>query len=211
VILALLAEGRARRLLDVGAAQGYLAQLFTARGFEVTCLEGDPKLAAVASASGLNVIVANLDNCLPALSGPFDVIVCGDVLEHLKDPLVVLRALTAQLAPGGLIVISVPNVAHLWIRWQLLLGRFEYTERGILDRTHLRFFTLASFKSLLWGADLKIIRIMATPVPLPLLVPERYHGRILQAAHGFSAFLVRVWKSLFAYQFVAVTCRRDGG
>jgi 2-polyprenyl-3-methyl-5-hydroxy-6-metoxy-1,4-benzoquinol methylase len=137
VLLALLAEGHGWRLLEVYSAQGDLAQLLTERGFEITCLEGDPQLAAGASARRLNVVVADLDNCLPALGGPFDVIVCGDVLEPVKKPSAVLQTLAEPLALGGLIVISVPNVAHLWIRLQLLLGRFEYTERGILDHTHL--------------------------------------------------------------------------
>jgi 2-polyprenyl-3-methyl-5-hydroxy-6-metoxy-1,4-benzoquinol methylase len=209
VILALLAEGHGRRLLDVGAAQGYLAEALTARGFEVTCLEGDPMLAAVASSRGLNVIVADLDNGLPALSGPFDVIICGDVLEHLKAPLAVLQALAEQLAPSGCIFVSIPNIAHLLIRLQLLLGRFEYTERGILDRTHLRFFTLTSFKRLLQEADLEIARLVTTPVPLPLVVPERYHGPLFRVLHGLNAFLALWWKGMFAYQFVAMAYRRE--
>jgi 2-polyprenyl-3-methyl-5-hydroxy-6-metoxy-1,4-benzoquinol methylase len=209
VILALLAEGHGRRLLDVGAAQGYLAEALTARGYEVTCLEGDPMLAAVASARGLNVVVADLDNGLPALGGPFDVIICGDVLEHLKAPLAILKALTEQLAPSGRIVISVPNIAHLWVRLQLLLGRFEYTERGILDRTHLRFFTLTSFKRLLQEADLEITRLVTTPVPLPLVVPERYQGQIFRVLHGLNACLALWWKGMFAYQFVAMAHRRE--
>lgn len=205
IILSYLRDGKRQRLLDVGAAQGDLAQLLTQRGYDVTAIEGDPALAAAARGKCREVVVADLDRPLPDLHGPFDVAVCGDVLEHLKNPLGVLRAIS-QLAET--VIVSVPNTAHLWVRLQLCFGRFEYAERGILDATHLRFFTLASFRRLLQEAGLDILELTATPVPLPLVVPERYHGRVLDAVHAVNAALARAWKSMFAYQFVAVTLRR---
>ena len=208
VIAALLGEGHGKRLLDVGAAQGDLAQLLTNQGYTVTALEGDPTLASMAQGKCNQVIVVDLDRPLPALSGPFDVILFADVLEHLKDPLRVLRGLAQQLKPEGIAVISVPNGAHLWVRLQLCLGRFEYAERGILDRTHLRFFTLASFRRLLDQADLNILKLTATPAPLPLVVPPRYHGWLLDAVHGFNARVSRSWKTMFAYQFIALAGKR---
>ena len=204
VILALLGEGRGRKLLDIGAAQGDMAQLLTERGFEVTALEGDPTLAAMAQGKCHKVVVANLDGDLPLLNEAVDVILYADVLEHLKDPLRVLRSINRQLKPGGLTVISVPNVAHLYVRLNVLVGRFEYENRGIMDRTHMRFFTLASFRQLLRDADLEILRLTATPVPLPLVVPVRYHGLLLNTIHGLSAMVARVWKTMFAYQFIAI-------
>src|SRR5438270_6599976 len=90
VIVALLGEGNGQRLLDVGAAQGDMAQVLTQHGYEVTALEGDPVLAGMARGKCHSVIVADLDYSLPALAGPFDVVLCADVLEHLKNPLRVL-------------------------------------------------------------------------------------------------------------------------
>jgi SAM-dependent methyltransferase len=204
IILAQVSDGRGKRLLDVGSAQGVLAQKFTERGFEVTCIEGSQKLAALGRDKCHEMIVADLDKPLPQLNGQFDVIVYGDILEHLRNPMEVFTGFNRSLRPGGQVIVSVPNVAHLWVRLNLLLGRFEYADRGILDRTHLRFFTLFIFKRFLSDAGLEWDRIDATPVPLLLLVPKRHQGKWLHAVHALNAQLARWWKDMFGYQFVAV-------
>lgn len=203
VILSFLGEGAGRRLLDVGAADGFLAEILTARGWVVTALERDRSLAEQARGKCATVVVADLAEGVPALSGPFDVIVCADVLEHLSDPLATLRALRPSLSREGWMVVSVPNVAHLWVRLSLLLGRFDYTERGILDRTHLRFFTRRTFLALLAQAELAPDWLEVTPVPLPLVVPRRLHGAWLRATHTLGAWGARRWPRGLAYQFVA--------
>ncbi|HUO65269.1 MAG TPA: class I SAM-dependent methyltransferase [Terriglobales bacterium] len=207
LILRRLGDGRGRRALDVGAADGFLAELLTRQGWQVTALERDPEQAAKARGRCHEVIVADLDEAAPRLEGAFDAIVYGDVLEHLSDPLPALVALNRSLAPGGRILVSVPNVAHLWVRLSLLLGRWDYADRGILDRTHVRFFTRRSFTRFLGDAGLEIEELVATPAPLPLVVPTRFHGGVLDAVHGLSAGAARLWKGGLAYQFVAV-CRR---
>jgi len=207
IILGRLGEGRGRRALDVGAADGFLAELLTRQGWQVTALERDPAQAAKARGRCHEVIVADLDSAAPRLEGAFDAIVYGDVLEHLSDPLPVLVALNRSLAPGGRVIVSVPNVAHLWVRLSLLLGRWDYGDRGILDRTHLRFFTRRSFLRFLGDAGLDIEELVATPVPLPQVVPPRFHGGLLDAVHGLSAGAARIWKGGLGYQLVGV-CRR---
>jgi SAM-dependent methyltransferase len=206
VILSLLGEGRGRRALDVGAADGFLSELLTARGWLVTALERDPVLAERARGKCREVIVADLGAGVPKLSDPFDAIVCADVLEHLSDPLSTLTALRQSLARDGRIVVSVPNVAHLWVRLSLLLGRFDYGDRGILDRTHLRFFTYRTFLALVARAGLAVERLQVTPVPLPLVIPPRLHGAWLRRTHALGARASRWWRRGLAYQFVA-TCR----
>ena len=206
VILALLGEGRGRRLLDVGAADGFLAEILTARGFTVTAIERDPVLAERARGKCRVVIVGDGAEAIAARPGRFDAIVFGDVLAHLDDPLPILRSAAASLAPGGLVVVSVPNVAHVWVRLSLLLGRFEYADRGILDRTHLRFFTRRTFLALLAQAGLVVEALRVTPVPLPLILPGYRHARWLRAAHALSARASRGWARGLAYQFVAA-CR----
>lgn len=207
VILSKLASAKRGRLLDVGAAQGEMAELFVSLGYEVTALEGDPHLAELARQRCPNVMVADLDRAIPELQGPFDVAVFADVLEHVREPLAVLRHIAKEVSFDGIIIISVPNVAHLWMRLRLLFGHFEYMDRGILDRTHLKFFTLFSFQEFLRNADLDVLELIATPVPLPLVIPERYHGPLLNGLHALSARLANTWKTMLAYQFIAVTRR----
>jgi len=204
VILSRAGDGKGRRLLDVGAAQGVLAQRFAHRGFEVTCIEGSAELAALGKSKCHEMIVADLDKPLPTLNGEFDMIVYGDILEHLRNPLEVFKGFNRYLRPNGKVIVSVPNFAHLWVRLNLLLGRFDYADRGILDRTHLRFFTLRSFRDFLREGGLEVEDIVATPVPLLLVVPERHHGWWLRMLHGVNAALARCWKTMFGYQFVAV-------
>lgn len=207
IVLARLGEGRGRRVLDAGAADGFLSERLTAQGWRVTAVERDPAQAARARGKCHEVVVADLADAAPRLAGSFDAIVYGDVLEHLSDPLDVLLALNPALADDGVVIASVPNVAHLWVRLQLMAGRFEYTDRGILDRTHLRFFTRRTFLALLAQAGLVVEDLLVTPVPLPLVVPEQLHGPWLRALHAASAAAARGWQGGLAYQFVAM-CRR---
>lgn len=207
IILGNLGEGRGRRLLDVGTADGYLAERLTAAGWEVTGLERDPTLAEAARQRCHRVLVVDLERETPVLPGDFHAAVFGDVLEHLSDPLKTLRALGSRVAPEATVVVSVPNIAHLWIRLGLLVGRFEYEDRGILDRTHLRHFTRRSLLAMLVEAGLEVRRLLTTPVPLPLVVPRRLHGRWLDTVHRASAAASRAWPGGLAYQFVAVCGR----
>jgi 2-polyprenyl-3-methyl-5-hydroxy-6-metoxy-1,4-benzoquinol methylase len=207
VILRWLSSGQGRRLLDVGAADGLLSRRLTERGWKVTGIEADPRAAAAGAEHCERMLVADLDAAVPALDGPFDAIVCADILEHLRDPAAALAALVTALAPGGDVVISIPNVAHLWMRLSLLAGRFDYAERGILDRTHLRFFTRRTLQSLLRGAGLRVMRTTATPVPLYQVLPPRWHTRALAAVHAMSAATSRALPRLLAYQFVVMARR----
>ena len=204
IVLDWLGEGQGRRLLDVGCADGVLSRRFTERGWTVTTIEGDPERAAVAAAHCERLILADLDRQLPSLGDRFDAIVYADVLEHLADPLRVLRELNASLVPGGQVVISIPNVAHLWIRLSLLAGRFDYAARGILDRDHLRFFTRRSLHALVTAAGLAIVRQTVTPVPLFEVVPRGLHGRWLARTHALSAAMARGFPRLLGYQFIVL-------
>ncbi|MDO8108549.1 class I SAM-dependent methyltransferase [Isoptericola sp. b441] len=159
--------GGGSRVLDVGCATGYLAQALAARGCTVSGVEMDPAAAEIARPLLDRLVVGNLaelDLVAELGAGQFDVVVLGDVLEHLEQPEAVLRSMVPLLAPGGSFVISTPNVAHGSLRLGLLLGRWEYTDRGLLDRTHLRFFTRASLRALLRTAGLVPTELRRTVV-----------------------------------------------
>jgi 2-polyprenyl-3-methyl-5-hydroxy-6-metoxy-1,4-benzoquinol methylase len=208
VILDWLAEGHGRRLLDVGAADGLLSRHLTERGWKVTGIEADAAMAAAGAAHCERMLVADLNRGMPLLDGVFDTIVCGDVLEHLADPAAVLRTLVGALATGGDVVVSVPNVAHLWVRMSLLVGRFEYADRGILDRTHLRFFTRRSLDEMLVAAGLEPVQRATTPVPLYQVAAARWHGPALAALHTASATAARALPRMLGYQFLVRARRR---
>ena len=204
VILRWLGEGRGRKLLDVGAADGLLSRRLTELGWRVTAIEGDPALAQAGARYCERMITRNLDREIPVGEGPFDVIVYGDVLEHLVDPLRILVELDRSLAPGGFVVISVPNIAHLWIRLLLLFGRFDYLDRGILDHSHLRFFTERSLRAMLADAGLLIERFTATPAPLYQILPVSWHRRWVAATHSVNALIARKVRRLLGYQFIVL-------
>jgi 2-polyprenyl-3-methyl-5-hydroxy-6-metoxy-1,4-benzoquinol methylase len=161
--------GSNKRVLDVGCDTGYLGEVLTTLGNHVSGIEIDPITAAEAEKRLERVVVADLDAGTAYdqfTPGEFDVIIFGDVLEHLRDPLPVLRAARPLLAPGGSVIISTPNVAHGDIRLSLLKGNFRYTKTGILDETHLRFFTKDSLVSFLREAGFSLAELKRTGAPL---------------------------------------------
>jgi len=157
--------GPGKRVLDVGCATGYLGEVLKRRECEVVGVEIDPTAAAKAADVLDDVLVADLEEVdLLATFGPgsFDVIVFGDVLEHLRDPLRLLRGSVALLRPGGSVVVSVPNVAHGSVRLALLQGQWQYRDLGLLDRTHVTFFTRASLLRLMGDAGLAVVELWPT-------------------------------------------------
>jgi 2-polyprenyl-3-methyl-5-hydroxy-6-metoxy-1,4-benzoquinol methylase/glycosyltransferase involved in cell wall biosynthesis len=144
--------GTGKRVLELGCASGYMSRILRERNCSVVGVELDPLAAEKAETCCDRVVNGDLDHIdfsSELESERFDVVVAADVLEHLKDPVSVLRNLRCVLQPEGYLVMSVPNVAHLSVRLALLSGDFQYGETGLLDRTHLRFFTRQSIETLL--------------------------------------------------------------
>lgn len=140
-----------KEVLEIGPATGYVSKALVDRGCRVTGIEIDAEAAKKAADVCDRLIVGNVEdlNLDEALEGEsFDVILCGDVLEHLKDPLDALRRLKSFLRPEGYVVASLPNIAHGSVRLALMQGKFPYAPLGLLDETHLRFFTRESVEKL---------------------------------------------------------------
>src|SRR5438067_1525746 len=151
--------GPGKRVLELGPATGYMSRVLQERGCRVVGIELNPAMAARAAAFCERIIAGDLESLdLERELGDdrFDAIVAADVLEHLRDPLAILRRLKPYLCPNGVVVASLPNVAHGSVRLALLGGRFPYGERGLLDRTHLRFYTREGIESLFEEAGLAI-------------------------------------------------------
>jgi 2-polyprenyl-3-methyl-5-hydroxy-6-metoxy-1,4-benzoquinol methylase len=159
-VVGLVPEGS--RVLELGPATGYMSEAFRRRGCTVVGIEHDPDMAAGAERFCERVIVGDLDDLdLAAALGEerFDAIVAADLLEHLKDPLAALRRLRPFLEPDGAFVVAIPNVAHGSVRLALLRGHFDYREIGLLDSTHLTFFTRESFEAMLDEAELGLAEL----------------------------------------------------
>ncbi|HET9393786.1 MAG TPA: methyltransferase domain-containing protein [Candidatus Rubrimentiphilum sp.] len=156
-------------VLDVGCASGYLAQLLRGKNCIVTGIEVNESAAAIARQHSAEVFVADLEEESLAeivKRQEFDIIVFADVLEHLRTPGEVLKSAHGLLKPGGVVLASVPNIAHGAMRLSLLTGNFDYAEFGILDDSHLRFFTARSLDALFLSAGFSIEHVDRFRVPL---------------------------------------------
>ena len=193
------------RVLDVGCASGYLAERYAARGCRVFGIESDAANAERARRFCETVVVGDIENASDRaqLPGPFDFVVFGDVLEHLRDPWTTLAQTRALLADDGRVIASIPNIAHWSARREIALGRFPYAESGLFDRTHLRFFTLASARALAATAGYDVEREQFTRWRLPL--QKRF-----KSLKRWEAPMARRWPALFAFQFVMTLKPRAG-
>ncbi|MBN1355653.1 class I SAM-dependent methyltransferase [bacterium] len=142
--------GTNRKVLDMGCATGYVSKLMKDNGCTVVGIELDAEAVEEARSFCDSVICGDAgdQNVLRQAGTGFDAVICGDILEHLPDPVAVLGNLKECLVPGGFILVAMPNIAYWHMRWHLLTGKFEYGDTGLLDRTHLRFFTFDSFQKL---------------------------------------------------------------
>jgi 2-polyprenyl-3-methyl-5-hydroxy-6-metoxy-1,4-benzoquinol methylase len=191
-LLALVGHGK--RVLDVGCSSGYLARPLVERGCTVVGLEFDPDAAEAAREVCEDVLVGDVETMdLPFEHGSFDVVLGGDLIEHLRDPEAFFVRMRPLLRANGRLVLSTPNIANWAIRLGLLVGRWRYTERGILDRTHTHLFTRSTLVEALERSGYRVATLDYT-VPLPVARTPTTE----RIAHAIG----RVRPPLFAYQFV---------
>ena len=184
------------RVLDIGAATGMLGKACAGKGFVMDGIEPNAEWAGLARPYYHNLKNAPVEKALAESLHSYDVIVFADVLEHLMNPEDVLRQLMQVQPEQCLFLISVPNVANLWVRVNLLLGRFEYQDRGILDRTHLHFFTWRSLKGMLTSLGLEIHKSAVTPIPLSLVNSFYRDNRIGRLAGRYLNCLTQAMPSV---------------
>jgi 2-polyprenyl-3-methyl-5-hydroxy-6-metoxy-1,4-benzoquinol methylase len=152
--------GQEKDVLEIGCASGSQSRILNKNmGCTVTAIEINPEAAEHAKPYCKNIILGSIEqiDLNSRLSGEkFDVILFADVLEHLYDPVEALRKVTPHLREGGHVVASIPNIAQISVIYDLIYGKFEYTQTGILDDTHIRFFTRRSVVDLFTKAGLSI-------------------------------------------------------
>lgn len=211
LVVALLDEGPPGRVLDLGCGDGSVGEALRARGHEVVGVDLEEHAGVSSRLDGF--VKADLDQGLPSTVGTgYQAVLAADVIEHLRDPEPLLVRLLDVVTPDGVVVASIPNIAHWYPRFKVLAGRFDYDRRGILDRTHLRFFTRRSFEATARRCGWEITRLEWTGLPLGIVERGDQTGATVEgAAAGIrravavvDRLLVRAWPTMFGYQMVAV-------
>ncbi|MGE5577908.1 MAG: glycosyltransferase [Syntrophothermus sp.] len=201
-----LVPATASRVLDVGCAAGALGAALKARGVkEVMGIEYDPEMAAYAAQHLDRVIAGDVEVLKEDLPfNYFDCIVLADVLEHLREPQKVLERLRKSLAEDGVVVASLPNVGHWSVVRGLLEGRWQYENAGILDRTHLRFFTRKSIIELFNEAGFRIEQLQAV-----VLQGETVPEGVVQSLKANGIAVDNFKEESAAYQYLVKACPRQ--
>lgn len=188
------------KVLDVGCSGGLFAERLQALGHAVTGVDFVEVDGVRERCS--RFVLANLEAGLPPDVGvDYDYVVAGDVIEHLSRPEHVLRELREVLRPGGKVLLSVPNFGHWYSRLRVALGVFDYDRRGILDETHLRFFSRASLRRTVRSAGYDQLQVTSTGAPFWSVLGG---GILARTLGGISRLLTRMRPTLFGYQYVAV-------
>jgi glycosyltransferase involved in cell wall biosynthesis len=184
--------GTNQEILEIGCGGAMLANELEKNGNRVTTVEyGGAERAS--------------DATLPSLNGRrFDRVLMLDILEHLGSPDRLLRQCQDLLTPHGQLIVSVPNVANINVRAHLLFGKFDYKSRGILDRTHLRFFTRKTARRLLEENGYEILDMKMTVIPVELVPVVSSSNLMVKSINGLLRMLTPVFKGLLGYQVVLV-------
>lgn len=199
----LLARVRAedRLVLDVGCGSGENAELLVRRGACVHGVTASPEERDRAARVMARVALADVETweCDYA-DGFFDAMICSHVLEHLVDPSTTLRTLGRVVRTGGRVYIALPNVAFWRQRLRMLQGRFEYEDAGLMDRTHLRFFTFFTARQLLAAAGLREVEASVTGgAPI-----GRLRTVLPAPGRALDAWCCARWPNVFGYQIILV-------
>lgn len=196
-------------VLEIGCSTGYFSEKLVQKNCRVWAVEIDKEAALIAQ-QRKNVKVLNCDvrqiTDYMSTNKKFDVILLADILEHLEDPLGVLIQLKKYLSRDGKILISLPNIANFAIRFKLFFeGEFTYQDYGILDRTHLRFFSKATSENLIHQARLKISSSDVVAGFEASTLYAKTLGRItfrIKPLRYLEYYLTKLFPGLFALEFI---------
>ena len=193
---------RGGTLLDLGAAGGELGSVVREHFDTTIGFEYDADRIGQLRSRFDQVVIADLET-VRTLPPGMNAVVLADVIEHLRNSTTLLNMVQRSLASDGVLFLSVPNIANITVRLGLLFGVFEYRDRGILDFTHLRFFTMRTIKREIEKAGFRIIAIRGSSVPIRLIIgwmPDP----LLRLGERVLTWITRIWRGLFAYQIILV-------
>jgi glycosyltransferase involved in cell wall biosynthesis len=202
----LLAHRPPSRILDLGCSSGLLSERLLQMGHHVTGVDVNELEGVRERPSAF--FKADLNDGIPSEVGSgFDIVLAADVIEHVMNPGVLMNQIREILSPQGTALICVPNIAHWYPRFRSTFGMFDYDQRGILDATHLRFFTRRSLGRLVGRSGFAIRRMEPLGLPLDALGVEGTKARTVRL---LDRLLSGLWPTMFGYQFlVEATPTRD--
>lgn len=197
---------RGGTLLDLGAAGGELGSAVRDHFDRTVGFEFNVDCVGTLGAHFDQVVVTDLEtvSALPQANA----IVLADVLEHLRNPAAALAHVRRALRDDGHVFISVPNIANITVRLGLLFGIFEYRDRGILDETHLRFYTKRTIRRDVEKAGFRILETSGSSVPIRLIIGTYTPEPLLRLGERMLTVLTRLWRGLFAYQIILVAQKK---
>ena len=198
-------------ILDIGCGEGFFAERLTQAGNRIVGIDILPEVKL--GSSLVKYIQSDLDNGLEPvikqLDGQrFDKVLLQDVLEHIRHPELLLKSCSKVLKSNGQLLVSVPNVANITVRLALLFGRFQYSERGILDRTHVRFYTRYTARQLLEESGFEIQESLMSVMPVELALGLSAHNPFMQAVAQILNVLTWFLPGLLGYQCIFVAFPR---
>jgi 2-polyprenyl-3-methyl-5-hydroxy-6-metoxy-1,4-benzoquinol methylase len=188
-------------VLDLGCSQGLLARPLREKGVRVTGVDIAPPARPPDELEQYFQRDLEVPLELP-VGREFDYVVVSDVIEHLRNRTQLLRGARRYLKEGGRLIISTPNIALWFYRLSLLVGRFEYGPRGVLDETHVRLFTRATFRREVEKAGFFVLNEKVTALPFEIVFESTGRSRLVRSMSNFSHLLARLWPSMFAYQHI---------
>src|SRR5580704_3996176 len=199
--------GSNQDVLDIGAGEGFFAAELAVNGNRITGIDNRPTPAEESPFE--EYFSADLEQGIGPMirqlgAKRFDRVLLLDVLEHLRHPEQILRQSHDVLKRDGLLIVSLPNIANIHVRLMLLFGRFNYTERGILDKTHLRFFTRKTARQLLESNGFSIVEEKETIIPVELVLGWSPENIVLRALNRVMAFVTWMMPGIFGYQVMFV-------
>lgn len=215
-------------VLDVGCGFGALGEAVKKKGdnivygidkseFAINIAKQRIDKAFIADVTEINKLPEEI------LSSKFDLIIFSDILEHIYNPILILKEYRNLLKDEGYILISVPNIASWTVRLNLLFGRFNYTDTGILDKTHIRFFTIKSIKEVVRNSEYEVVKVDSTPNIVRIFLPfvkkvmvkknnsvinpkaiidSPYYKFYLKYVFPVELHITRLWKNLLSFQII---------